>query len=99
MTREYIKNGLSPNASSTFYLNNLLFTSIEFATVTKRIVDDIFAKVLKETLPELDVCLDAHQIIDDFKKRLECLINGINERRDNLASFIEKKYGADIEVI
>ena len=99
VTREYIKNSLDPNASSTFYLNNLLFTGLEAATITKRIVDDIFSKVLKETLPELDVGLDAHQIIDDFKKRLECLINGINERRDNLASFIEKKYGADIEVI
>lgn len=99
VTREYIKNSLDPNASSTFYLNNLLFTSLESATVTKRIVDDIFSKVLKETLPELDICLDANQIIDDFKKRLECLMNGINERRDNLALFIEKKYGEDINVI
>ena len=99
VARGYIKNSISPTASSTFYLNNLLFTSLETATLTKRIVDDVFAKVLKETLPELDVCLDANQIIEEFMGRLGQLIGGINERRDNLALFIEKKYSADIEVI
>jgi len=99
LARAYIGDLIEPNSPAVFYLKNLLFTSFESAIKTKRIIDDIFAKVLKETLPELDVCLDANQAIDDFKKRLEYLMNGINERRDNLALFIEKRYGEDINVI
>lgn len=99
VARGYIRNSISPTASSTFYLNNLLFTSLETATLTKRIVDDVFAKVLKETLNEIGFGLDTQKIIEEFTGRLGQLIGGINERRDNLALFIEKKYGADIEVI
>jgi|GEM_PF-6490197 len=47
VARGYIRNSISPTASSTFYLNNLLFTSLEAATLTKRIIDDVFAKALK----------------------------------------------------
>lgn len=99
VARGYIKNSISPTASSTFYLNNLLFTSIETATLTKRIVDDVFAKALKETLNEIGFSLDTQKIIEEFKNRLGELINGMNERRENLALFIDKKYGRDVEVI
>lgn len=97
--RGYIRNSISPTASSTFYLNNLLFTSIETATLTKRIVDDVFAKALKETLNEIGFSLDTQKIIEEFASRLGELINGMNERRENLALFIDKKYGRDVEVI
>lgn len=99
LARAYIGNRIEPNSPAIFYLNSLLFTSFESAAITKRIIDDIFAKVLKETLSELGVCFDANQTIDDFKKHLEYLMNGINERRDNLVSYIEHRYGKDIEVI
>lgn len=99
LARAYIGDRIEPNSPAIFYLNNLLFTSFESATITKRIIEDIFAKVLKETLPEMDVCLDANQTIDDFKRRLEYVMNGINKRRDNLVSYIEHRYGKDIEVI
>lgn len=77
----------------------MLFTSIETATLTKRIVDDVFAKALKETLNEIGFSLDTQKIIEEFKNRLGELINGMNERRENLALFIDKKYGRDVEVI
>ena len=99
VARGYIRNSISPTASSTFYLNNLLFTSLETATLTKRIVDDVFAKALKETLNEIGFSLDTQKIIEEFKNRLGELINGMNERRENLALFIDKKYGRDVEVI
>ena len=99
LTRAYIGDRIDPNSSAIFYLNGLLFTSFKSATITKRIIDDIFAKVLKETLSEIDVYLDANQAINDFKKRLEDLINGINERRDSLTIYIEQQYGKDIEVV
>lgn len=99
LVRAYIGDRIDPNSSAIFYLNGLLFTSFETATITKRIIDDIFAKALTETLSGIDVYLDANQAINDFKKRLEDLMNGINERRDNLVSYIEHRYGQDIEVI
>ena len=94
-----VRDSIIPNSSSFFYLNNLLFTSLESATLTKRIVDDIFSKVLKETLNEISFSFDTQKIIEEFTNRLGKLINGMNERRDNLTVFIEKKYGQYIEVI
>ena len=48
---------------------------------------------------EIGFSLDTQKIIEEFKNRLGELINGMNERRENLALFIDKKYGRDVEVI
>lgn len=95
----YTQDHIDPNSPAIFYLNGLLFSSLESATITKRIIDDIFAKALQEILLGIDVCFDANKAIDDFKKRLDDLINGINERRDNLTTYIEQQYERNIEVI